>query len=981
MAHGKGVAASRVERGCTGVSDTRQQQIKDIFFRAIDLKEELRDDFLREACKGDEKLRREVDSLLRHDLEKDDEFAESGLAGMRVAMDEALASSKSGKVTTAEGEPPSLTVPETIGRYQIVRLIGEGGMGLVYEATQEHPRRTVALKIIRPSLSSEKLLRRFRLEAEVLGQLQHPGIAHIYDAGTADVSNPASGARKLPYFAMEFVHGETLDAFAKSKRLSSRQRLALIAKACEAVHHAHQKGVIHRDLKPANILVDREGQPKVLDFGVARMTDADMRTVTMHSDVGQLMGTVPYMSPEQVTGDSSQLDIRSDVYALGVISYELLAGSLPHNVTGRTLPDAVRAIRDEEPPRLSSFDPTLRGDVETIVSKALSKDKELRYQSASELAGDIQRYLNNEPIVARPASAIYQLRKFASRNKPIVAGIVAVFFTLLAGVIVSTLQARRAVRAEELASSRLDAALEAKSLAEQREEEAIRQTRIAQAVNDFLNKDLLSAVDPTRTSDREITVRQVLDQASKVVADKFLNQPLVESAVRLTLGATYRSLGEYQEATPHLLRAVELRVEHLGADHRDSMDARGQLAWLIHKRGEHKKSESLTLQLLEDQRRVLGPDDPDTLQTSINLGVIYSDLGRFDDAKRIQVDTLERLRRTLGAESTMALQSMNNLAVVYINLDRLEKASEMLTEVIELQRKVFGDRHPTTLKTMMNLAYIKEYSGKYATAEVLYDEVLHGQREVLGDVHPDTLLTMSNMALLYEAWRRPELAEPLAQEVLKTRRKVLGEEHPFTITAIGNLANIYSQQERYEESETLFLQALEMQTRVIGEEDHGTLACMNNVALLYQKMGRYDDARQLQQKTLAIQKRFLGESHRHTLISMSNLARTFRDMGQLEKAAALYVETASVATASLKPDDRFFGGFRLHYGRCLKRMKRFEEAEKEMMAGLEVVRNTFGHQSERTSRAIGWIVSLYEAWEKPDEARRWQAKLSARDDS
>ncbi len=963
------------------MSNTRHQQIKDIFFGAINLKAALRGDFLCEACQGDEELRREVDSLLRHDLEKDDEFADSGLAGIRVAMDEALGSSAVGMVSPAAGEVHSLAMPDTIGQYQIVRLVGEGGMGLVYEATQEHPRRTVALKIIRPGLSSEKLLRRFRLEAEVLGQLQHPGIAHIYDAGTADVPYAASGARKLPYFAMEFVQGETLDVFAKNKALSSRQRLALIAKTCEAVHHAHQKGVIHRDLKPANILIDREGQPKVLDFGVARMTDVDMRTATMHSAVGQLMGTVPYMSPEQVSGDSSQLDIRSDVYALGVISYELLAGSLPHNMRGRTLPDAVRAIRDEEPPRLSSINPMLRGDVETIVSKALTKDKELRYQSASELAGDIQRYLGNEPITARPASAIYQLRKFASRNKPVVAGVVAAFIALLAGVIASTLQARRAGRAEELARIRLEAALEATSLAEEREEEALRQTRISKAVNDFLNKDLLSAVDPTRTPDRKITVRQVLDQASNAIRDKFPDQPLVEAAVRLTLGSTYRNLGEYKEAKPHLLRGVELRTEHLGSDHRDSMDARAQLAWLVHKQGEHKQSESMHLQLLEDQRRVLGADDPSTLQTSTNLGVVYSDLGRYDEAERIQSDSLERLRRTLGTESSMTLQSMNNLAVVYVNQDRLEKASDMFGEVIELQREVLGEQNPTMLKTMMNLAYIREYSGKYAISEALYSEVLQGQRKVLGDEHPDTLLTMSNMAVLYESWRRPEQAEPLAREVVATRRKVLGDEHPFTITAMGNLANIYSLQERFDESEALFLETLDLQIRVVGEEDHGTLACMNNIALLYQKMGRYDDARKLQEKTLKIQKQFLGESHRHTLISMSNLARTLRDMGRLEEAAPLYADTISVAMASLEPDDRFFGGLRLHYGRCLKRMERFEEAEKEMLAGLDVVSDTYGEESERTSLAIGWIVSLYEAWDHPDEVQRWQARASDGDGS
>jgi serine/threonine protein kinase/Tfp pilus assembly protein PilF len=308
-------------------------------------------------------------------------------------------------------------------RYRIVRLIGEGGMGSVYEAEQDRPSRTVALKIIKPGISSPRLLRRFEQESEALGRLQHPGIAHIYEAGTAD-----TGFGPQPYFAMEFIRGRTLTDYAEAARLPLRARLEIVARIAEAAHHAHQRGLIHRDLKPANILVDESGQPKILDFGVARTTDSE---VTLQTDAGQLLGTLAYMSPEQVLGDPLEIDARSDVYALGVVLYELLAGRLPYTI-GR-LPETIRAIREEEPLRLGAVNRSCRGDLETIVATALAKDKARRYGSAGELAADIRRYLHDEPIVARAPGLGYRLQKFTRRNKSLMtaaavaAGVAAYF--------------------------------------------------------------------------------------------------------------------------------------------------------------------------------------------------------------------------------------------------------------------------------------------------------------------------------------------------------------------------------------------------------------------------------------------------------------------------------------------------------------------------------------------------------------------------
>ena len=309
-------------------------------------------------------------------------------------------------------------------------------MGTVYEAEQDNPRRTVALKVIRPGLVSAEFLNRFSHEAHILGRLQHSGIAQVYEAGR--------GEDGQPFFAMEFIRGMPLDEYSRSSGLDVAARLELLARVCDAVQHAHDKGVIHRDLKPGNILVDQSGQPKVLDFGVAHVTDADLLTTSSRTQTGQLLGTLSYMSPEQIAAGPSRLDGCSDVYTLGVILFELLANRLPYHLEHLPVHEVARVIQQEEPSRLGSIDTLYRGDVEIIVAKALEKDKTRRYASAGDLASDIRRYLRGEAILARPASALYQLRKFARRNKGLVAGVSGIFAALLVGTVVSILFALRA---------------------------------------------------------------------------------------------------------------------------------------------------------------------------------------------------------------------------------------------------------------------------------------------------------------------------------------------------------------------------------------------------------------------------------------------------------------------------------------------------------------------------------------------------------
>ncbi len=684
------------------------------------------------------------------------------------------------ETATFQGSPPSLVLPDRIGRYHIKRVIASGGMGTVYEATQDNPRRVVAVKVMKQGITSKSALRRFEYEGQILGRLRHPGIAQIYEAGThvpdpsrADQSRDREGAESLsvPYFAMEYIpNAKLITNYADEKKLGTRQRMELFAKVCDAIHHGHQKGIIHRDLKPSNILVDSTGQVKIIDFGVARCTDSDLAVTTLQTDVGQLIGTLQYMSPEQCEGDPHDIDTRSDVYALGVVFYQLLCGKLPYDVTRLAMHQATRAIREQTPTKLSTMDKTLRGDVETIALKALEKERERRYQSAADFGQDIHRYLNNQVIQARPPSVLYQIRVFARRNKAVFASLAAVFIVLVAGIIVST---SLYVRAEHARA------------------ETTRERDTAQAVTKFLS-DTLASVDPEQAQAREATVRELLDKAAGEIPNAFKDQPLVEASLRYTIGRTYVSLALYDAAESHLRAALELRRRELGDIHLDVAEALYRLAHLHYYKGEYALVDDMLREVLAVRRQLLPIDHLDIADV---LNDIADTLGHWKgvnaEVESLQREALAMRRRLVGDEHVSVGESLHNLADVVAKRDDFAEAERLQRQVVAMYRKLKGDEHLWVGECMENLGIYLRDQGKLVEAEAVLRETVDRLRRALGEGHPSTANARSHLGLCLTKMARFQDAEQELLEADHILRPPGGSKHRLMFKGVERLVALY----------------------------------------------------------------------------------------------------------------------------------------------------------------------------------------------
>jgi tetratricopeptide (TPR) repeat protein len=635
-------------------------------------------------------------------------------------------------------EPPPSALPAAIGGFRILREIGKGGMGIVYEAEQDHPRRRVAVKVIRGGATDPALVRRFIKEAESLARLSHEGIARIYGAGT----DPTSDDR--PWIAMEFVEGIPIDSYCAAAAKGPPDILALLARVCDAVEHAHQRGVVHRDLKPGNILVTQDGCPKLLDFGVARHLGRD-DGATFATLPGQILGTLAYMSPEQAGAQEEGIDHRADVYSLGVIAYELLCGRLPIDLSGLPLAEAARRIRDEAATPIGRVVPALRGDVETIVGRALEKDPALRFESAAALGADVRRFLRNEPILARPHSGLYALRKFARRNPGLVAATAVALLALVAGTVVSIAFALDAKHAQRRAES-------AKRTAEGASLEAVEQARLARfeaestgGFIEFLSKTL-NGLDPALVGARELTLREAIDHVSAGV-DDIESKPLVRARLHTFLGNMYRGLGRFETAEHHNTRAVAL-FEREDPASRAAAHAYQVAGWFWYRTGDLRRAETLSRRGLENLRGLGEGEGLDAALCLNQLGEVATQRREFEDARGLIEEALRIRLACLPPDHDDIAVSYLTLGDLAIKANRLDDAEAHHRMSVEMRRRLYPEGHALLAESLQCLSRVAYLRKDLAGARALMEEAVAIRERTLPAGHPTLGSGYFNLAVL-----------------------------------------------------------------------------------------------------------------------------------------------------------------------------------------------------------------------------------------
>ncbi|MEK6642774.1 MAG: serine/threonine-protein kinase [Planctomycetota bacterium] len=835
-----------------------------------------------------------------------------------------------------------------------IREIRRGGQGIVFSAIQRSTKRRVAIKVLlEGAFASVTGRRRFEREIDLVAGLRHPNIVNVHDSGVT------SDGRL--YFVMEYVDGLPLDQYVVSAKSSNSaiadlpNLLRLMACVCDAIHYAHQRGVIHRDLKPGNILVDATGSPHVCDFGLAKaMTGSAMdqpSDFTM-SVTGQFMGSLPWASPEQIEGSQSRIDVRSDVYSLGVVMFQTLAGRLPHE-TSAGIRHLFDQIANVEPLPPSDYAKGLNNEIDTIVMKALAKDTARRYQSAAELADDIRHYLAGEPIQAKRDSAWYTLRKTVRRYQAVatIAAIAAVGLTF--ALAVSLWSWRDATRARD----------EARTEASQRA-----------AIDTFLQR-MLTSVDPNRDG-REVRLLHVIDRAAAEMPTTLKDQPRVAAQIHRTLGSTYASLGKYESAEKQLRAGYELIRNQTGTEMRETLELLSPLSGVIAALGRHEEAEKLARTTLAEFQRLLGNDDPLTLLARQQLGHVLNERGESKEAEEHLRSALAGQRRIQGDADDRTLTTMDELAVLLKRAGRFQESEALFREALDHQIKSKGTDDPGTLTLQGNFALALQSQGKLDEAEAIQRKTLQAQIAVLGEDHPDTLTTMSNFATLLIERRKPDEAEKTLRRVAEAYTRTLGAENPATLTALNNLAKAVQDVGRLPDAEKLFRDALDARKRVLGPEHGGTLLTAGNLASVLALQGRLQEAADLHLQVLEARRRTLGDGHFDTIISMNNYAIMLQKLGKLTEAADRFREAVITAEKSLTPDHFVVGLFRGNLGRCESALGQTAAAAGDLLIGCENLRKALGINDPRTRQNMQSLVDLLERIHRESEAKPWRDLLA-----
>jgi len=839
-----------------------------------------------------------------------------------------------------------------IDAYRIVRELGKGGMGVVYEALQTEPvRRSVALKVLRSHGGGKEEAARFSAEQQALALMDHPGIAKVFDAGTTD-----DGRR---WFAMELVAGLSLTDYADHQRLDLSQRIALFARVCHAVQHAHQKGIIHRDLKPSNVLVaeqDSGPAPKVIDFGIAKAMGLRLTEETLVTQFGAVIGTPAYMSPEQAEGTTLDIDTRSDVYSLGVMLYELLVGCLPvdPHATGYAGFIAYLKTPDTDPPtpsnRYTTLDPErqgitaqnrgtspgrlrerLSGDLDWIVMAALEKDRNRRYDSAGALAADLERYLHREPVSARPPSAAYQLRKFVSRNRVMVGAVALVIIALALGAVAATVQMVRARREATTASQ----------------------------VSDFMER-LFTQSDPNETRGRQVTVREVLDRAATQIDTSLTSQPLVQARLMRSIGMAYVGLGMFGEARPLLSGALD-RTERDGGDALEVATLQGDFGYLLTFLARFDEADSLLRRAFDTFRDHLGYGDTHTATTLSNL--VFNALRsqrRIPEADSMLREALPAEIAGLGADDPAVGLSAYMHCWALRDLGHRVAADSACEASLELLKRSRGADAPQVAYNTLALGHARRALGQYAAARDAYREALALNRRLYTGDHPEIAYALQGLSIAYRYDGYPDSALTYANEAYAMLHRIFDTTSTELAGGLSALADALTDLRRFDEAAARYREAATIDSTTLGPDSWRFSIRIGDLGTMELQRGNVDRAYALHQRTLAIARHQVQAGSPRLIFPLTNAAHSAYRRGDFGQAEKLLRE--ALAIARRVPDDYplEYASVQTDLARLLTDMGHSDEACALADSGRTGFVRTVGPGNWRSAMAetvLGWCLA------------------------